>query len=59
VNKAQDLDQNWCLYGGPHDFSKGPQNPCRNPNAWIQEVVSEEPPNAEINATQSKGKFLK
>ena len=51
VDKARDLDRNWCLYGGPCDFSKGPQGLRYNPNAQIQEVVSEEPPNVEINAT--------
>jgi hypothetical protein len=59
VDKARDLDRNWHLYGGPHDSSRGPQGPHHNPNARIQEVVLEEPPNVEINATQSKGKFQK
>jgi hypothetical protein len=59
VDKARDLDWNWRLYEGPCDSSKGPQGPCCNPNAQIQEVATEEPPNVGINATQSKGKFLK
>jgi hypothetical protein len=24
VDKARDLDRNWCLYGGPHDSPRGP-----------------------------------
>jgi hypothetical protein len=35
VNKARDLDQNWNLYGGPHDSFRGPQGPRHNPNARI------------------------
>jgi hypothetical protein len=35
VDKARDLNQNWCLYGGPHDSSRGPQGPRHNPNAQI------------------------
>jgi hypothetical protein len=59
VDKARDLNQNWRLYGGPHDPSRGSQGSCCNLNARIREVISEEPPNVEINATQSKGKFQK
>jgi hypothetical protein len=59
VEKARDLDWNWHLYLNPCESFRGPQGPHRNPNAQIWEVVSEEPPNVEINATQSKGKFLK
>jgi hypothetical protein len=51
VDKARDLDQNWHLYGGPRNSSRGRQGPHHNPNAWIWEVTTEEPPNAEINAT--------
>ena len=51
VDKAQDLDQNWHLYGRPRDSSRGPQSPRHNSNAQIWEVITEEPPNAEINAT--------
>jgi hypothetical protein len=56
VDKAQDLDRNWCLYGGPHDLFKGSQGPHQNPNTRIHKIISEELPNAEINATQSKKK---
>jgi hypothetical protein len=59
MDKARDLNQNWRLYRGPCDSSRGSQGPCRNPNAQIQEVILEEPLNAEINATQSKGRFQK
>jgi hypothetical protein len=59
VDKARDLDRNWHLYGGAQDSFRGPQGPRHNPNTQIREVVSEEPPNVEINATQSKGKFQK
>jgi hypothetical protein len=51
VDKARDLDQNWHLYGGPHNSSRGPQGLYCNLNAWIQEVAAEEPPNVKINAT--------
>jgi hypothetical protein len=51
IDKARNLNRNWHLYGGPHDSSRGSQSSRHNPNAWIQEVVSEEPLNAEINAT--------
>jgi hypothetical protein len=59
VDKARDLDQNWHLYRGPHNSSRGPQGPHCNLNAQIQEVTIKEPLNAEINATQTKGKFPK
>jgi hypothetical protein len=50
MDKAQDLNWNWHLYGGPRDFSKGPQGSHCNPNVWIWEVVTKEPLNVEINA---------
>jgi hypothetical protein len=59
VDKAQDLNRNWCLYRGPHNSSRGPQGPRHNPNTRIQEMAAAEPPNVEINVIQSKGKFLK
>jgi hypothetical protein len=59
IDKARDLNQNWHLYSNPRDSVRGPQGPHCQPNAQIQEVISEEPPNIEINATQSKGKFQK
>jgi hypothetical protein len=57
VDKARDLDRNWHLYGSAQTSFRGSQGPRRNPNARIQEVDAGEAPNAEINATQTKGKF--
>jgi hypothetical protein len=57
VDKARDLDRNWRLYGGPQTSFWGNQGSHRNPNARIREVISEEPLDVEINATQSKRKF--
>jgi hypothetical protein len=57
IDKARDLDRNWCLYGGTQTSFHGSQGPRHNPNARIQEIDTGEPPNAEINATQTKGKF--
>jgi hypothetical protein len=57
VDKARDLDQNWCLYGSAQTSFHGSQGPRHNPNARIWEVDAGEAPNAEINATQNEGKF--
>jgi hypothetical protein len=57
VDKARDLDRNWRLYGSAQTSFRGSQGPHRNPNARIREIDTGEPLNAEINATQTKGKF--
>jgi hypothetical protein len=57
IDKARDLDQNWHLYGSAQTSFRGSQGPRRNPSAQIWEVNTGEAPNAEINATQTKGKF--
>jgi hypothetical protein len=57
VDKARDLDRNWRLYGNAQNSFCRSQGPRRNQNARIQELDTGEAPNAEINATQTKGKF--
>src|SRR5437588_10691015 len=57
VEKARDLDRNWRLYGSAQTSFHGSQGPRRNPNAQIREIDTGEAPNAEINVTQTKGKF--
>ena len=56
VEKARDLDRNWQIYAASlSDCSE--QTPCCNSNACIHKISGEEAPNAEINATQNRGKF--
>ena len=56
VEKARDLDRNWRIYTAPLS-DRSDRTPHRNSNARVREISGEEAPNAEINATQNRGKF--
>ena len=56
VEKARDLDRNWCIYAAPLS-NCSERTPHCNSNARICKILGEEAPNAEINATQNRGKF--
>ena len=56
VEKARDLDRNWRIYATPLS-DRSEQTPHCNSNAHVCEISGEEAPNAEINATQNRGKF--
>ena len=56
VKKARDLDRNWCIYAAPLS-DRLDWTPHRNTNARVREISGEEAPNAEINATQNRGKI--
>ena len=58
VEKARDLDRNWRIYAAPLS-DRSDRTPRRNSNAHVHEISGEESPNAEINATQNRGKFRK
>ena len=52
VEKARDLDQNWHIYTAPLS-DRSDRAPRCNSNARVREILGEEAPNAEINATQN------
>ena len=56
VKKARDLDRNWHIYAAPLS-DHADRTPRRNSNMRVCEISGEEAPNAEINATQNRGKF--
>ena len=56
VEKARDLDRNWHIYATLLS-DQSDRTPHRNNNAQVWEISGEEAPNAEINATQNRGKF--
>ena len=58
VEKARDLDRNWHIYAASLS-EQSDRTPRRNSNARVREILGEEAPNAEINATQNRGKLRK
>ena len=58
VEKAREFNCNWRLYAGPGNSNRGPPC-CRNNNAQICEVTTQEASNAEINATRRGPPFKK
>jgi hypothetical protein len=56
VDKAREFDKNWCIFTNPSNTT---QNPHRNNNARVWEIMGNETTDMEINATQGQPLFKK